>query len=313
MNNDSPSAESLLIRALLDEKRKDRRLSYAKYALIGLLGLAYIVFFVFGLRAMGSAVPRDVPYASVVHIQGEIMPGREASAQYLNPLLEKAFEDPGATAVILLINSPGGTPTQSHLVHQRILELKAKHGKRVYAVGEDLLTSGAYLIASAADHIVIDRNTITGSVGVVSRGFGFTGLMDRLGIERRVMTAGESKNLLDPFAPETEEGRLKQAELLESIHTNFIEAVKAGRGERLRLDTPGLFSGTVWVGASAVEAGLVDELGSLSSVKERLGVQALRVYRAPAPLLERLLTNVAVQVVRQMTPEASSSTPVALP
>lgn len=294
---------------LREDRKKERRATYFKYGVIAALGAAYIGA---GVLAVNKNGPAGSDYSALVRISGEIGPGKDASAQVVNPLLEKAFSDPNAKGVVLLINSPGGTPVQSDLIRERIVQLKQKHNKKVVAVGEDLMTSGAYMIATAADHIVVNRSTITGSIGVISRGFGFTGLMDKLGIERRVMTAGESKNLLDPFGPQTEQDKEKQAALLQQIHMHFKEVVAEGRGSRLKLDTPGLFSGTVWTGDASLATGLTDKLGDVKSAnKEFLGADKFYEYSPTKPLLQSLMTTLGVSVAQELQPKAQG--PMALP
>ena len=179
--------------------------------------------------------------------------------------MRSALEDSGSRALVLLINSPGGSPVQAGLISDEIQRLKKLHGKPVYAVVEESCASAAYYIAAAADRIYVDKASIVGSIGVLVDGFGFTGLMDKLGIERRLMTAGESKGFLDPFSPQTEAQRKHAQAMLNQIHQQFIAVVKAGRGERLK-DSPEMFSGLFWTGQQAVDMGLADALGSLDGV-----------------------------------------------
>ncbi|MCC5609616.1 S49 family peptidase, partial [Nostoc sp. CHAB 5834] len=200
---DTSSSESKLVQSLINafqaDRRAERKRHYVKYGLAA--GVVFAYLFTLGLgvtQLVGpSEASKDEPYAALVRVTGEIMPGKSASAEVVNPLLEKAFADKQAKGVVVQINSPGGTPVQSALIHDRINLLKAKYNKKVVMVGEDMMASGAYLIASAGDEIVVNRSTVAGSIGVISAGFGFTGVMEKLGVERRVMTAGESKNLLD--------------------------------------------------------------------------------------------------------------------
>lgn len=290
---------TLLTQDLLEDRRAQRRKTYFKLGALGLAG--FMVFLVTG--SFGSAQDPVISesYASVVRIEGEISPGSTASAEALVPQLEKAFSDERSRGVVLLVNSPGGTPVQSSIVHDRIMALRAKFpAKPVYAVGEDMVTSGAYMIASAAQTIVVNRSTVTGSIGVISRGFGFSGLMEKLGVERRVQAAGDSKNSQDPFLPQTAADKARQSQMLAEVHVHFIETVKASRGDRLKLDTPGLFSGAVWTGERALQAGLVDKLGDLPSVKEELGVTALRDHAPAAPLLKSLLGGMYSQLNEQL-------------
>jgi protease-4 len=201
----------------------------------------------------------------LLEIRGEIAMDTEASADLLVSALRSAFEDPGAQAVVLRINSPGGSPVQSGIVHDEIRRLKALHGKKVYAVVEEICASGAYYIAVAADEIYVDKASLVGSIGVLMDGFGFTGLMDKLGVERRLLTAGEHKGMLDPFSPQSEKERAFAKAMIDQVHRQFIDVVKAGRGERLK-ETPETFSGLFWNGEEAVKMGLADHIGSLDHV-----------------------------------------------
>lgn len=296
-----------LVRDMLADRKSARRLSYIKYGILGLMGVAYLGVMASSLLS-SSGDPRPEPgYVAMVRVEGEIGPGKPVSAEKLNPLLDKAFEDARAIGVVLRVNSPGGTPVQSALINERIKSLKAAHPeKKVVVVAEDMVTSGAYFIAVAADEIVVNRSTIAGSIGVITRGFGFQGLMDKLGVERRVLTSGQSKNMMDPFGPQSETEKHKQAELLSAIHTHFIEAVKAGRGSKLDTGNPELFSGTVWTGEEAVKMGLADSLGDIdSAARKNFGTTRLFEYAPRKGLLDSIMSGVAVQVKTMLTPEVS--------
>jgi protease-4 len=231
--------------------------------------LAWLAFFValvwMALHRGTPASDATVPHTAVVEIKGEIAAGADASAEFVNAALRAAFEDDGAKAVVLLINSPGGSPVQAGMMNDEILRLKAKHKKPVYAVVEETCASAAYYIAVSADKIYVDKASIVGSIGVLMDGFGFTGLMDKLGVERRLLTAGENKGFLDPFSPQSEKQRVFAQAMLDQIHQQFITVVKAGRGKRLK-ETPEMFSGLFWSGQQAVELGLADQLGNLDYV-----------------------------------------------
>src|SRR5450759_5092401 len=179
--------------------------------------------------------------------------------------MRTAFEDVNAKGVILLINSPGGSPVQAGIINDEIRRLKNMHKKPVYAVVEESCASAAYYIAVAADKIFVDKASIVGSIGVLMDGFGFTGLMDKLGVERRLMTAGVNKGFLDPFSPQTEKHRVFAQIMLDQIHKQFIDVVKAGRGSRLK-ETPETFSGLFWTGQQAIDLGLADQFGTLDYV-----------------------------------------------
>lgn len=287
-----------LLEDLLADRRAQRRRSYLRMAFIALFGCLVLATFLAGaLRGLQSRAPAQDSYLAVVNIKGEIGAEQSASAANLTGALERAFADERAPAVVLVINSPGGTPVQASLVHEHIERLKKQYPKKkVIAVGEDLVASGAYMIAVAADEIVVNPSTLVGSIGVVTRSFGFTGLMDKLGIERRVATAGESKNLLDPFSPVTEGSRAKQAEILAAVHEHFIELVVAGRGKKLKADGVQLFEGEVWAGRRAVQLGLADRVGSLAQVLDEFGVKKTREYRGATSMLQEVLRGMRVHV-----------------
>ena len=217
---------------------------------------------------VGSSGPSQ-PHTAVVAIKGEIADGADASAEWTVNALRAAFEDEGSQAVVLLINSPGGSPVQAGIINDEVRRLKAKHEKPVYAVVEESCASAAYYIAVAADEIYVDQASIVGSIGVLMDGFGFTGLMDKLGVERRLMTAGVNKGFLDPFSPQTKAQRTHAQTLLDQIHAQFIQVVREGRGKRLK-ETPELFTGLFWSGQQAVDLGLADGLGNLDYVAREI-------------------------------------------
>ena len=231
--------------------------------------MSWLLFFVvlawMALPRGTPATSASAPHTAVVEIKGEIAAGSDASAEFINAALKAAFEDDGAKAVVLLINSPGGSPVQAGMMNDEIRRLKAKHKKPVYAVVEETCASAAYYIAVAADQIFVDKASIVGSIGVLMDGFGFTGLMDKLGVERRLLTAGENKGFLDPFSKQTDKQREFALTMLNQIHQQFISVVKAGRGARLK-ETPEMFSGLFWTGQQAIELGLADKLGTLEYV-----------------------------------------------
>ncbi len=231
--------------------------------------MSWLLFFVvlawMALHRGTPATSASAPHTAVVEIKGEIAAGSDASAEFINAALKAAFEDDGAKAVVLLINSPGGSPVQAGMMNDEIRRLKAKHKKPVYAVVEETCASAAYYIAVAADQIFVDKASIVGSIGVLMDGFGFTGLMDKLGVERRLLTAGENKGFLDPFSKQTDKQREFALTMLNQIHQQFISVVKAGRGARLK-ETPEMFSGLFWTGQQAIELGLADKLGTLEYV-----------------------------------------------
>ncbi|HUP28961.1 MAG TPA: S49 family peptidase [Usitatibacter sp.] len=205
-------------------------------------------------------------HTAVVDVEGVIAPESKASAEKVIKGLNRAFKDSNTQGVVLRINSPGGSPVQAGHVNDEIRRLRAKYPNiPLHAVVEDLCASGGYYIAVAADKIYVDKASLVGSIGVIINGFGFTGTMDKLGIERRAYTSGENKDFLDPFAPENPAHRDYAKQMIGEIHQQFIKVVRDGRGARLK-ETPEMFSGLVWTGARSVELGLADAIGSTEYV-----------------------------------------------
>jgi len=255
--------------------------------------LGWLVFLVmlvwFGMERGGASADISTPHTAVVKIQGEIASGSEASAELVVAAMNSAFEDKGAQAVVLLINSPGGSPVQAGIINDEIRRLKAQYKKPIYAVVEETCASAAYYIAVGADQIFVDKASVVGSIGVLMDGFGFTGLMDKLGVERRLMTAGENKGFMDPFSPQTDKQRAFAQSMLDQIHQQFIGVVKAGRGTRLK-ETPETFSGLFWTGQQAVDMGLADHLGNLDYVaREIVKAEDLVDYTRKDNVAERLV------------------------
>ncbi|KRD64316.1 MULTISPECIES: S49 family peptidase [Sinorhizobium/Ensifer group] len=236
----------------------------------------------------------------VVRLHGAIMAGGGQFRPALNlataaPLLEKAFAIKEAPAVTISVNSPGGSPVQSRLIYQRIRDLAQEKKKRVLIFVEDVAASGGYMIALAGDEIIADPTSIVGSIGVVSGGFGFPELLKKIGVERRVYTAGENKVMLDPFQPEKEQDIAFLKNLQLDIHDTFIQMVKARRGQMLA-DDPDIFSGLFWTGRRGLELGLIDGLGDLrGEVKKRYGDKArLELIQPVRSLFGRRQTGTAV-------------------
>jgi len=264
------------------------------------LRLAWLVFLVVMswviLHRGGNSTNTTAPHTAVIEIKGEIDSEGLAGSSAVVTSLRTAFEDEGSQAVVLLINSPGGSPVQAGIINDEILRLKKKHSKPVYAVVEESCASAAYYIAVAADQIYVDKASIVGSIGVLMDGFGFTGLMDKLGIERRLMTAGENKGFLDPFSAQTKTQRVHAQAMLDQIHQQFISVVRKGRGDRLK-ETPELFSGLFWNGQRAVELGLADGLGSLDYVaRDIVKAEDLVDYTQRDNVAERLAKRFGASV-----------------
>jgi protease-4 len=274
-----------LAQDLLQDRRFERRWRIVK-RVTWILSLLLVAMFALG--SGGRVAAPSGPHTALVDLRGEVSSDTEASAETLIAGLKAAFKDSAAVAVVLRINSPGGSPVQAGIVHDEIRRLKTLHGKKVYVVIEEACASGAYYIAVAADEIYADKASIVGSIGVLMDGFGFTGTMQKLGVERRLMTAGENKALGDPFSPLSPKHRAHVQAMLDQIHEQFISVVKQGRGERLK-QTPETFSGLFWNGEKAVELGLVDKLGSLDFVAREV-IRAAEVvdYTVKENMVERL-------------------------
>ncbi|CDS50210.1 Periplasmic serine proteases (ClpP class) [Polaromonas sp. CG9_12] len=274
-----------LVFATLNEQRATRR--WKTFVRLSWL-LFFVVLLWLALQRGTPAIDASVPHTAVIEIKGEIAQGADASAEFVNAALRTAFEDEGSKAIVLLINSPGGSPVQAGMMNDEILRLKAKHKKPVYAVVEESCASAAYYIAVSADQIFVDKASIVGSIGVLMDSFGFTGLMDKLGVERRLLTAGENKGFLDPFSAQSDKQRAFAQSMLDQIHQQFIAVVKNGRGSRLK-ETPEMFTGLFWNGQQAVELGLADHLGNLDYVaREVVKVEEIIDYTRRDNVAERL-------------------------
>jgi len=288
--------------AALQEQRSARRWKIF-FRLAWLLVIGAIAFA--ALRQASPSASKSAPHTAVVDIKGEIAADAEASAEFVVAAMRSALEDEGSQALVLLINSPGGSPVQAGIINDEIVRLKAKHNKPIYAVVEETCASAAYYIAAAADDIYVDKASIVGSIGVLMDGFGFTGTMEKLGVERRLLTAGENKGFLDPFSPQTEKQRAYAQTMLDQIHQQFIGVVKAGRGDRLKT-TPDTFSGLFWTGQQAVEMGLADQLGSLDYVaREVVKAEDIIDYTRRDNVAERLVKRfgaaIGVGAVKSLT------------
>ncbi len=300
------SALERLAAELVQEKRAERRWRVFFRLAWLLLVAVLLVGMVFQRAHVGAT---SAAHTALIEVRGEIAADTEVNAESLLGALKNAFEDPGAQAVVLRINSPGGSPVQAGILNDEIRRLKALHKKRVYAVVEDICASGAYYIAVAADEIFVDKASLVGSVGVLMDGFGFTGAMEKLGIERRLLTAGENKGMLDPFSPQNERQQAYAKEMLKQIHQQFIRVVREGRGERLK-ETAETFSGLVWNGEDAVKIGLVDKFGNLDFVaREVVKAEDIIDYTPHENVAERLAKRFgaamgqgAVRALRELAP-----------
>jgi protease-4 len=272
-------------REYLRDRRRENR--WRGFMRLGWLAVAGSLLWVLAHQGEHANAP-STPHTALVELRGEIAPDTTASAEFLLSGLKSAFEDNGAQAVVIRINSPGGSPVQAGIINDEIRRLKAVHDKKVYAVVEESCASGAYYVAVAADEIFVDKASIVGSIGVLMDGFGFTELMGKLGVERRLLTAGSNKGMLDPYSPLSERQRGYAQAMLDQIHRQFIDTVKQGRGSRLK-ETPETFSGLFWNGEEAVKMGLADGFGNLDYVaREVVKAEEIIDYTPKENVAERL-------------------------
>lgn len=287
--------EKLALESLAEQKRRRRWGIFFK-----ILGFAYLTFLIVALGDWGDTAEKlgdGKRHTALIQLNGVIKSTGEASAEKITEALQAAFKDSGTQGVVLRINSPGGSPVQSGIINDEIRRLRSKHPEiPLYAVVEDVCASGGYYVAAAADKIFVDKASIVGSIGVLMDGFGFTGTMDKLGVERRLLTAGENKGFLDPFSPQDAQHKEHAQILLDDIHKQFIDVVRKGRGKRLK-ESPELFTGLMWTGAKSIELGLADELGSIEYVaREVIKAEDIRDYTMRASLTERFARQFGTDV-----------------
>jgi protease IV len=250
-------------------------------------------------------------HTALVELDGLIAPGTDSSAEKINSSLRAAFKDSTTKGVVLRINSPGGSPVQAQNIYDEIRRLRRKYPQiPLYAVVEDICASGGYYVAAAADKIYVTRSSIVGSVGVRMDGFGVTGLMQKLGIERRLLTAGKNKGFLDPFLPEDEKQREYAQVMLDQIHQQFIDDVRQGRGKRLK-ETPDIFSGLIWTGQQSVALGLADGYGTLNSVaRDVIKAEKVVDYTQKENLAEKFARRFGASVASGLAEFAVRDEPV---
>jgi len=268
MTEDQSNWERELVTKLASAALREQRRARLWGIFFKLLTFAYITFILLSLVDWrGRAdMTGGRKHTAMVELNGLIAPGNDASAENINAALQAAFKDRNTQGVILKINSPGGSPVQSQTIYDEMKRLRKKYPEiPLYAVVEDICASGGYFVAAGADRIYVSKSSVVGSIGVLMNGFGFTGLMDKLGVDRRLITAGENKGMLDPFSPVQEKDVEHAKKLVNDIHQQFIAVVREGRGKRLK-ETPDMFSGLIWTGQMSIDLGLADGLGSLDSV-----------------------------------------------
>jgi len=306
-NNSNPNWERQALEHLLLENLKETRKARRWRAVLRVLTLLVLVavvlsVFDFHLPGRGMGVEK---HTAMVTLDGEISSSSMANAMDINSSLVSAFENENSAGVVLRINSPGGSPVQAGMINDEIHRLRKLYPKKpFYVVVEDICASGGYYVAVAADQILVDKASLVGSIGVIMEGFGFTGLMDKLGVTRRMITAGSNKGMMDPFSKENPQQVEMIKIMIDEIHQQFIAVVKEGRGARLK-DTADLFSGRVWNGEQAVKLGLADGFGTVETV-------ARDMFKAPDILDYTMKENFAERVAKRFGAEAGAAAGKAL-
>lgn len=295
--------EKLAFESLKEQRRRRRWGIFFK-----VLSFAYVAFILFMVWGGGKADKEGAStgeHTALVQLEGPIGIGSDASAESIVDALRAAFDDSGTKGVILRINSPGGSPVQSGIINDEIGRLRKAHAAiPLYVVVEDICASGGYYVAVAADKIFVDKASIVGSIGVRMDGFGFTEAMKKLGVERRLLTSGENKALLDPFSPEVPQQTEFVRGMLSEIHQQFIDVVRKGRGARLK-ENPEIFSGLFWSGAKSIELGLVDGYGTVDSVaRDVIKVPEVRDFTARENIAERFAKRFGASVMSGISSDA---------
>ncbi len=283
----------------LQEQRKSRRrwLVFKISLFVIFIASAYIVG---GGKISYKNGDKNQPHIAYIKIYGPIMSDQLADANQIIPALRQAFNTSLAKGVVLRINSPGGSPVHAGRLYKEIKKLRKEFpDKPMHAVIEDLGASAAYYIAAATDKIYVDQASMVGSIGVISSNFGFTELMKKVGIERRIYLSGSNKALMDPYLPAQPHIQKYWTEMLSEIHLQFIDAVKEGRGDRLNTDYPDIFSGLIWTGAKSIEMGLADNLGDLSDASQEILDGEINTvdYSPPVDIFKRFANESRVQIM----------------
>ena len=302
-SNSSPVTSSEVMQRLAEDYMKDRKWRRIFKVILLALFVVYVLSAIFTVSGNGNAVNANQPHTAVIELNGVISLAKgDVSADRMNASLRRAFNSKYSKGVVLRINSPGGSPVQSDEINAEIGRLRDLYpDKPFHVVISDICASGGYYIAAAADQIFANPASIVGSIGVRMDGFGFVGAMEKLGVERRSLTAGTNKAILDPFLPVQESQRAHAQEMLGTVHQQFIDRVKAGRGERLSDDAE-LFSGLFWSGEQAKVLGLVDEFGTLDYVaREVIGHTTIVDYSFRPDFFQQFAQDLGVSIGSRLT------------
>ena len=289
MTDNNGQWERELVTKLATAALKEQRRARLWGIFFKLLTFGYITVILLMAVDWKDAEVGGKKHTAMVEVNGLIAPGTDASAEKITTALQAAFKDKNTQGVVVRINSPGGSPVQAQTIYDEMKRLRKKYPDvPLYAVVEDVCASGGYFVAAGADRIYVGPASIVGSIGVLMNGFGFTGLMDKLGIERRLITVGENKGMLDPFSPLDEKDKEHVKKLMGDIHEQFVGVVREGRGKRLK-DTPEIFSGLIWTGQRSVDLGLADGFGSLEYVaREVVKAEVIRDFTITEGVLDKV-------------------------
>ena len=304
--------ERELVTKLASAALKEQRRARLWGIFFKLLTFAYITFILLmAVDWKGRAeLAGGKKHTAMVELSGLIAPGSDASAEKITAALQAAFKDKNTQGVIIRINSPGGSPVQSQTIYDEMRRLRKKYPDiPLYAVVEDICASGGYFVAAGADRIYVSKSSVVGSIGVLMNGFGFNGLMEKLGVDRRLITAGENKGMLDPFSPVNDKDVEHARLLIKDIHQQFIGVVREGRGKRLK-ETPDMFSGLIWTGQMSIELGLADGLGSLQSVaRDVVKAEDIVDYSQKENIAEKLVRRFGASVASSLAEYALRASP----
>lgn len=288
------------IEKLLSDSIKEQR-AKRRWGIFFKLASLVVVLLIFGTSKLfnfsGSEDENHKPHVALIKVEGAIMANTDASADNVNKALEKAFQEKNTVGIIMLINSPGGSPVQAGRIHDEMLRLKELFPtKPIHVVVDEMCASGGYYIAAAANNIYVDKASVVGSIGVVMSGFGFNELLHKIGVERRLMTAGKNKAFMDPFSPQSEQQKQYVQQILDEVHQQFIKVVKDGRGTRLK-ENEDIFTGLIWTGSKAIELGLADDYGSVDSVAKTIfKTKTIVDYSEEEKLSDRVLRKLGVSI-----------------
>ena len=312
MTDSNGQWERDLVTKLATAALKEQRRARLWGIFFKLLTFAYItLFLLMAVEWKGRDGASGGKFTAMVEVNGLIAPGTDASAEKIVAALQAAFKNKNTQGVVVRINSPGGSPVQAQTIYDEMKRLRKKYPDiPLYAVVEDVCASGGYYVAAGADRIYVSPSSVIGSIGVLMNGFGFTGLMDKLGIERRLITAGENKGMLDPFSPFDPKDKQYAETLIKDVHQQFINVVREGRGKRLK-ETPDMFSGLIWTGAKSVELGLADGYGTLDSIaREVIKAEDIVDYSQKEGVAEKLAKRFGASMANALADYAVRALPV---